>query len=145
MESNKAAENLQVIRTLMEHSALYRRALAPIMSFAGAVGIAAAGLGLYLRIEAGTVFVAYWMVVALAGVSVSFLLVRRQALNSAELFWSPPTRRVAQALAPALIAGLLVGVWVFFIYSHAGDGGAGQLCWLPAVCQVQHDEYRNDG
>ena len=33
MEPNWAAEHLQVIRTLMERSALYRRALAPIMSF----------------------------------------------------------------------------------------------------------------
>ena len=31
MESNWAAEHLQVIRTLMERSAVYRRALAPIM------------------------------------------------------------------------------------------------------------------
>jgi len=45
MESNWAAEHLQVIRTLMERSALYRRALAPIMIFNGVVGLAAAGLG----------------------------------------------------------------------------------------------------
>ena len=38
MESNWAEENLQTIRTLMERSAVYRRALAPIMLFAGALG-----------------------------------------------------------------------------------------------------------
>lgn len=144
METNQAAEHLQVIRTLMERSALYRRALAPIMTFAGVVGIAAAGLGLFLRIEAETVFIAYWMIVALAGVAGSFLLVRRQALQCAELFWSPPTRRVAQALAPALIAGLMVGVWAFVIcWQQEGADpptgmyrGAGQLCWLPAVWAI---------
>ena len=35
METNWAAEQLQTIRTLMERSAVYRRALAPIMLFAG--------------------------------------------------------------------------------------------------------------
>ena len=38
METNWAAEHLQVIRTLMERSAVYRRALAPIMTFNGAIG-----------------------------------------------------------------------------------------------------------
>src|SRR6267154_136506 len=37
MESNWAAEHLQVIRTLMERSAVYRRALAPIMIYNGVV------------------------------------------------------------------------------------------------------------
>ena len=50
MESNWAAEHLQVIRTLMERSALYRRALAPIMIFNGVVGLAAAALGWALKI-----------------------------------------------------------------------------------------------
>ena len=48
--------------------------------------------------------------VALAG---SFLLVRRQALKESEPFWSPPTRRVTQALLPPLVAGLMIGAVVF--------------------------------
>jgi hypothetical protein len=144
MESNSAAEHLQVIRTLMERSALYRRALAPIMTFAGVVGILAAALGLFLRIESQTGFIGYWMGVALAGVAGAFLLVRRQALKSAEPFWSPPTRRVAQALAPALTAGLLVGVWTYVACSGEAivppetgtTDDAGVLFWLPAVWAV---------
>jgi hypothetical protein len=46
MESNWAAEQLQTIRTLMERSAVYRRALAPIMLFAGLTGLVTMGLGL---------------------------------------------------------------------------------------------------
>ena len=42
MESNWAAEHLQVIRTLMERSAVYRRALAPVMIFNGCLGCIAA-------------------------------------------------------------------------------------------------------
>ena len=39
MDNHWAVENLQTIRTLMERSAVYRRALAPIMIFVGTVGI----------------------------------------------------------------------------------------------------------
>ncbi len=42
MDNNWAAQHLQTIRTLMERSALYRRALAPIFTFVGAIGILAA-------------------------------------------------------------------------------------------------------
>ena len=45
MEANWATDHLQVIRTLMERSALYRRALAPIMLTCGVIGIAAATAG----------------------------------------------------------------------------------------------------
>src|SRR5512145_2999997 len=98
MESNWAAEHLQVIRTLMERSALYRRALAPIMTFVGVVGSSAALAGCIVRIESLTSFVGYWFAVAGLSLTGSFLLVRRQALRAAEPFWSPPTRRVALAL-----------------------------------------------
>src|SRR5438132_840899 len=45
MESDWAAENLRVIRTLMERSAIYRRALAPMMLLAGSAGTVAATAG----------------------------------------------------------------------------------------------------
>jgi hypothetical protein len=112
MESNWATEHLQVIRTLMERSALYRRALAPIMLTTGAVGLAAGGVGHLLRIEAPPVFAGYWMGVSLVALLAAFLLVRRQALKDAEPFWSSPTRRVAQAIAPPLFIGMVAGVGV---------------------------------
>jgi len=118
METNRAAENLQTIRTLMERSALYRRALAPVMTFAGATGIIAATLGVLLRVETEPTFIGYWIGVALVGLAGAFLLVRRQALKSAEAFWSPPTRRVATAMLPCLTVGLLVGILFFVVCSQ---------------------------
>ena len=50
MESNWAAEHLQVIRTLMERASLYRRALAPIMIYNGLLGISAGALGWVFKI-----------------------------------------------------------------------------------------------
>ena len=67
MESNWATEHLQVIRTLMERSAVYRRALAPIMTFNGVLGILAAIGGVLARIDSPRFFIGYWMVVALLG------------------------------------------------------------------------------
>jgi len=110
MDSNWAAEHLQVIRTLMERSALYRRALAPIMIYNGLLGIAAGVLGWVLKIISPQAFVGYWAAVGLLALTGSFLLVRRQALKESEPFWSPPTRRVAQALLAPLFAGSLAGL-----------------------------------
>src|SRR5690242_19699003 len=113
MEPNWAAEHLQVIRTLMERSALYRRALAPIMIYNGVVGLAAAGVGRSAGIGTPRSFTLYWSAVSVVAIVGSFLLVRRQALKESEPFWSPPTRRVTQAVLPALVAGLIIGVVSF--------------------------------
>jgi hypothetical protein len=110
MEPNQAVENLQVIRTLMERSAVYRRALAPIMLFTGAIGVLAAGAGLYFRVEEPRAFAELWLGTAAAAVAGAFLLARRQVIKDQEPFWSPPTRRVGQALLPPLLCGLFVGL-----------------------------------
>ena len=48
MNQHAAGQHLEVIRTLMERSAIYRRALAPNMLMLGAVGIAAGIAGYFL-------------------------------------------------------------------------------------------------
>ena len=133
MESNWATEHLQTIRTLMERSALYRRALAPLMTYAGAMGISAAVVGAFFRLELPRSFIGYWIGVGLLTVAGALLLVRRQALKDAEPFWSPPTRRVAQALLPALTAGLIFGAVLLIHVSTAEPAIANVLgmLWLP--------------
>jgi hypothetical protein len=120
MESNWAAENLQTIRTLMERSAVYRRALAPIMLFAGALGVAAAVVGLLFHLNSMRAFGTLWLGTAIVVVAGVLLIARRQAFKDREPFWSPPTRRVAQALLPPLTAGMCLGV----VFTSADlDGG----------------------
>src|SRR5882724_10357821 len=106
MESNWAAEHLQTIRTLMERSAVYRRALAPVMTIVGIIGIVAAAGGYFLNPDSLRNFVLYWMGVAVIVVTVAFLLIRKQALKDHEPIWSPPTRRIAQAMLPCLAVGM---------------------------------------
>jgi hypothetical protein len=109
METKWAEENLQTIRTLMERAAVYRHALAPIMLCAGALGVAAAAVGLLLHLDSMRAFGALWLGTAVVAITGAFLIARRQALKDNEHFWSPPTRRVAQALLPPLVAGAVVG------------------------------------
>jgi len=105
-QSDWASEHLQVIRTLMERSAVYRRALAPIMLVAGALGIAGSILACFAKLETNREFSLFWLSVGVLAVIAALLLVRRQALKEAEPFWSPPTRRVGRAVLPAFLVGL---------------------------------------
>ena len=133
MESNWAAEHLQVIRTLMERAAIYRRALAPVMLLTGGVGLLAALLGWRFNIDSAQAFVGYWLCVSLVPLAGSFLLVRRQSLKDAEPFWSPPTRRVTQALLPPLAAGFMVSTVLFFYVGSVEPKIANVIgmLWLP--------------
>lgn len=115
MEQNSAAENLHVIRTLMERAALYRRTLAPIMFFVGTVGVVACAGGLGLKIEETRTFALWWLGAAAVAVAGAYLIARLQALKDREPFWSPPTRRVTQAIVPPLMAGLCLSAPVLLL------------------------------
>lgn len=123
MKRDQAAENLQVIRTLMERSALYRRALAPIMTLCGLAGMIGGLLGWKCDIQSTQLFVAFWYAVAGIALVGSFVLARRQAFKAGEPFWSPPTKRVAQAMSLPLLIGFIVGV-VFALGINSKDAPA---------------------
>ena len=110
MSSEWAAENLQVIRTLMERSAVYRRALAPVMILVGFLGTAGAVIPCFRPIDRNQAFALFWMVIGFVSLSAALFMVRRQALQASESLWSPPTRRVTQAVLPAFLVGFTAGV-----------------------------------
>jgi hypothetical protein len=122
MKPNWAEENLQTIRTLMERSALYRRALAPVMIYCGVMGVLGGVVGARLHMDSDADFLFFW--VGIAGISLggTFFLVRRQALKDSEPFWSPPTKRISQALLPAFfIAGFATVVSAYMLGAHNRD------------------------
>jgi hypothetical protein len=110
MSTQWAEENLNTIRTLMERASIYRRALTPVAIAVGVLGMAAAGLAEGMGWAVQNNFAGYWLGVGVVTVLAALLLVRRQALQADEEFWSPPTRRVAQVMAPLLLAGMGFGV-----------------------------------
>jgi len=135
MQSDWAAENLQVIRTLMERSALYRRALAPIMLTVGVIGSIAGFAAFYLESRSVPTFIVFWLVTGGVALGTSFLLVRRQSMREGEPFWSPPTRRVALALAPPLVVGFLLAVLVL-VSSFAERGWPFEPKALPGLWMI---------
>lgn len=134
MDSNRAGDHLVMIRTLMERSALYRRALTPMMFASGALGVLSAVLGCWLRIRKVESFVVFWLSVGVLALGVSFLLVRRQAMKDREPIWSGPTRRVAHAMLPALIAGALGSL---ILVSGGGTGrGPSSPVWIAGLWMI---------
>src|SRR2546430_17340673 len=109
MESSWATESLQVIRTLMERSAIYRRALAPMMLLVGGLGLAAAVIGWLAGIGSPRGFAAYWLIVSVFALAGAFFVVRRQALTDGEPVWSAPTRRGEAGLLPGCFLGVVLG------------------------------------
>jgi hypothetical protein len=131
MDADFAAERLQVIRTLMERSAIYRRALAPIMIFIGTLGSLASVAGAMLGIGHAFPFTLYWGVVSIVALLGAYMLARRQALKDREPFWSPPTRRVTQALLPSLFAGAVIGaIFTFALGREASFSWALPVTWI---------------
>jgi hypothetical protein len=110
MDTQAASENLQLIRTLMERAALYRRALAPVMIATGAIGLAGAVVGIIAQIENLHAFVQLWLGTGVVGIGATLLIARRQSLQAREMFFTPPARRVIAALIPALFIGGALGV-----------------------------------
>ncbi|HXR03862.1 MAG TPA: hypothetical protein VN836_04050 [Verrucomicrobiae bacterium] len=129
METNWAEENLQTIRTLMERSAVYRRALAPIMLFAGAVGVLATAIG-FLSHPDSTIY--FWPDIAMFALVGALLIARRQAIRDREPFWSPPARRVVRAMLPSWLIGI-IATTIFRVVSVKDP----QLSWwLPPIWMI---------
>ena len=129
MENNWASENLRTIRTLMERSSIYRRALAPIMIVTGVIGLAATLVSHFISADTNFAFASLWIGTALIAFVTALLLVRRQALQESELFWSMPTRRVWNGLMPSFFVGLVVSV----LFIIPGLVPAGTSWVLPPV------------
>lgn len=131
MSSNWAEENLQVIRTLMERSAGYRRKMAPMMLMAAVLGTAGGFGADLLRIQDLRTFVGYWSCIAGVIILVSGYIVRGQALRSKEQFWTAPTLRIFTAFLPVFVVGGAAGLVLVSEWSGSlrGAGHLLVICW----------------
>ncbi len=107
MDSDWAAERLNQIRTLMDRSASYRRTLAPTTLMSGTIGVVASAAGWYWSVESPEAFTKYWLAIAILTLISAILMVRRQALQRIEPFWSLPTQRIAEGMFPPFAVGLV--------------------------------------
>ncbi len=99
----------------MERSTTYRRALRPMMLYLGLLGLMGSVVASVFQIKTVRGFGLFWMGLGSAGLLGAFWLARRQALKDREPFWSPPARRVAQAVLPPLAAGAMLGFLLTFL------------------------------
>lgn len=127
MESNWAEENLQVIRTIMERSALYRRTLAPVMLSTGLIGVGAACVGLLMEVRTPLGFLGLWIGAAVLATTISFLIVRRQAITAGEPFNTPASRRVFGAMHPPFSAGALLTIPVLAAWGTEGSAAVSAM------------------
>jgi len=109
---------------------MYRRALAPLMTVTGVIGMGAALAGWKANLAQADVFLLYWLCVAGVALVAGLVLVRRQAIQRSEPVWSPPARRVARAILPPLFAGLAIGMIT--------AGAAAQSVTDPAPSYLSH-------
>jgi hypothetical protein len=131
MDADSANEALQVIRTLMERSAIYRRALSPIMLFLGGLGFLASIAGAMAQIDSAIPFGLYWMAISIVGLVGALLLCRRQAIKDREPFWSPATKGVAQAAIPSLFVGAVIGIiFTFSLGNQTSFSWALPVTWI---------------
>ncbi len=114
----------------MEQASVYRRAMAPVAIVVGLIGLAATGLAQTVDWAGPNRFAGYWLGVAFVAAMVALLLIRQQALNSKEDFWSPPTRHVAQAMIPLLTAGLGLGLLEILNQPDARDSIRLTALWI---------------
>lgn len=126
MDPRQAARNLELIRTLMERTTQYQF----LTARAGLAAGCFAGLGaltfLVLDAQNPWQFGAVWAVVfalSLAATCVGTVLRYRER---GERVWSRPARAVVLALAPSLLAALVLSV---FFFAQRG----GNHLWLPGV------------
>ena len=133
---NWAAEHLQTIRTLMERSAVYRRALAPIMLFAGALGVAAAAAGLLFHLDSLRAFGALWLGTAVVVVAGAFLIARRQAFKDQRAFLvatdTPRGAGTAAAVAGRDVSGRCVRCLRIGTTPVVADVHLAAVLWLRA-------------
>jgi hypothetical protein len=114
----------------MERSAVYRRALAPIMLFVGFAGVLTAAVGLIFRFNSPKAFSGLWLAAAVVAIIGTLLIARKQAFKDRESFWSPPTRRVAQAMLLPLAAGCLAGVVGLFRLGSTEFSFVIMIAWM---------------
>jgi hypothetical protein len=129
MDARQAAQTLEVIRTLMERTCQYQLLTARASLVAGSLAGAGALSFLWLDPANPWHFGAVWAVVfvgSLLATTVGTVLRGRQ---SGERVWSRQARTVLLALAPSLVAALVLSVFFFARGWHLWLPGVWMLCY----------------
>lgn len=127
MDARKAAENLEVIRTLMERTTQYQLLTARAGLAAGT--LAGAGALAFLVLDANNPwqFGAVWSLVFIGSFMASAVGTMLRGRERGERVWSRQARAVVLALAPSLFAAFTFSAFFF---------SQGMHLWLPGVWMI---------
>jgi hypothetical protein len=129
MDARKAAENLEVIRTLMERTTQYQLLTAKAGLVAGTLAGAGALAFLVLDPANPKEFGAVWCLVFLGSSLASSLGTMVRGRERGERVWSRQARAVVLALAPSLYAALALSIFFFSQGLHLWLPGVWMLCY----------------
>jgi hypothetical protein len=133
MDARQAAQNLEVIRTLMERTTQYRLLTARAGIAAGTI----AGLGalLFVVLDAGDAwhFGIVWSGVFFLSLLATTLGTIFRGRQRGERVWSRQLRAVLFALTPSLFAALVLSVYFFARGDHLRLPGVWMLCYGQAA------------
>jgi hypothetical protein len=129
MGPGKAAEHLEVIRTLMERTTQYQLLTARTGLAAGSFAMVGALAFLFLDAADPWQFGLVWGAVFAASVLATGIgtVLRGRAIG--ERVWSRPARAVVAALSPSLFAALALTIFCFALGRHLWLPGLWMLCY----------------
>src|SRR5262249_12322377 len=129
MDAQQAARNLELIRTLMERTTQYQLLTARAGLAAGCL----AGLGAlaFFLLEAANPwhFGTIWAVVFAGSLLATTIGTVTRGYQNGERVWSRQARAVLLALAPAMVAALVLSVFFFARGDHLWLPGVWMLCY----------------
>ena len=120
-ERSRAAEDLRVIRSLMERATIYRAISAPTALVGGLLAVATATALCFFAhsrpVETTEhdcqLFAAVWIAVLVVVLAVNAFFVRREARRNGRPFISAGARLAIRAILPCLVIPAVATVWFF--------------------------------
>jgi hypothetical protein len=129
MDALQAARNLEVIRMLMERTCQYQLLTARAGLVAGSLAGSGALLFLVWDPSDPWAFGCVWATVFACSLFVTALSTVSKSRERGERVWSRPARAVSLALAPSLLAALILSVCFFAWEMHLWLPGVWMLCY----------------
>ena len=136
MDAERAGEELQVIRQLMERPVRYSTQSGLSGILAGLAALIGIAVDWYVceisdRVTAMWINVAVWSGVFLSAFTAAVVLTRLRERRQGMPFWSPVKRRVLRTILPPFVAG--VGLTAAVMYRWYAEIGPNQWGLIPAI------------
>ena len=129
MDQDRAEQNLEIIRTLMERATRYEYLSARAGLQVGGIAVAGALAFLALDATSPVTFGAVWGVVFLAALSVMVREQVREVQAAGVPLWTRPAREIVRALMPAATLAAVLSLHAFQHGRHLELPGIWMLCY----------------